>query len=101
MHQHHLGIQPIGQLGQAEPVKQTFLKASRTLEQGEAVSGSDLMLQNLETLTWIELPLTQPFNIQSFLSTEATIQGWNAKGVLLSGRDPDAHWGNPPRPAQD
>ena len=28
-------------------------------------------------------------------------QGWNAKGVLLSGRDPDAHWGNPPRPAQD
>ena len=28
-------------------------------------------------------------------------QGWNAKGVILSGRDADAHWGNPPRPAQD
>ena len=28
-------------------------------------------------------------------------QGWNAKGVILSGRDPDAHWGNPSRPAQD
>ena len=28
-------------------------------------------------------------------------QGWNAKGVLLNGTDPDNHWGNPPRPAQD
>ena len=28
-------------------------------------------------------------------------QGWNAKGVILSGRDADAHWGNPPRPGQD
>lgn len=24
--------------------------------------------------------------------------GWNAKGVLVSGCDPDGHWGNPPRP---
>jgi hypothetical protein len=24
--------------------------------------------------------------------------GWNAKGVLVSGSDPDNHWGNPPRP---
>ena len=29
------------------------------------------------------------------------LQGWNLKGVLLSGVDPDGHWGNPPRPAQD
>jgi len=28
-------------------------------------------------------------------------QGWNAKGVLLSGTDPDDHWGNPSRPTQD
>ena len=28
-------------------------------------------------------------------------QGWNAKGVVLSGTDPDGHWGNPPRPKQD
>ena len=28
-------------------------------------------------------------------------QGWNAKGVLLNGTDPDNHWGNPPRPPQD
>lgn len=27
--------------------------------------------------------------------------GWNAKGVLVSGTDPDGHWGNPPRPEQD
>lgn len=27
--------------------------------------------------------------------------GWNAKGVVVSGVDPDGHWGNPPRPEQD
>lgn len=27
--------------------------------------------------------------------------GWNAKGVIVSGRDPDAHWANPPRPSTD
>jgi ectoine hydroxylase-related dioxygenase (phytanoyl-CoA dioxygenase family) len=26
--------------------------------------------------------------------------GWNAKGVIVSGRDPSGHWANPPRPAQ-
>lgn len=24
--------------------------------------------------------------------------GWNAKGVIVSGTDPDQHWANPPRP---
>jgi len=27
--------------------------------------------------------------------------GWNEKGVIVSGEDPDGHWANPPRPAQD
>ncbi len=27
--------------------------------------------------------------------------GWNAKGVLVSGRDPSGHWANPPRPEND
>jgi ectoine hydroxylase-related dioxygenase (phytanoyl-CoA dioxygenase family) len=27
--------------------------------------------------------------------------GWNAKGVIVSGRDPTGHWANPPRPAND
>lgn len=27
--------------------------------------------------------------------------GWNAKGVIVSGRDPSGHWENPPRPADD
>ena len=26
-------------------------------------------------------------------------QGWNAKGVVVSGEDATGHWGNPPRPA--
>ena len=27
--------------------------------------------------------------------------GWNAKGVVIGGDDPDGHWGDPPRPARD
>ena len=27
--------------------------------------------------------------------------GWNNEGVLISGADPEGHWGNPPRPVQD
>ena len=27
--------------------------------------------------------------------------GWNEKGVLVSGSDPDGHWANPSRPAQE
>ena len=27
--------------------------------------------------------------------------GWNAKGVIVSGRDPSGHWANPPRPTSD
>jgi hypothetical protein len=26
--------------------------------------------------------------------------GWNAKGVLVSGKDPTGHWANPPRPVE-
>ena len=27
--------------------------------------------------------------------------GWNEKGVIVRGEDPDGHWGNPPRPARE
>lgn len=27
--------------------------------------------------------------------------GWNAKGVVVRGKDANGHWGNPPRPAND
>jgi hypothetical protein len=27
--------------------------------------------------------------------------GWNAKGVIVSGRDPSGHWANPPRPTDE
>ena len=26
---------------------------------------------------------------------------WEKEGVLISGADPDGHWGNPPRPERD
>lgn len=28
-------------------------------------------------------------------------EGWNAKGVIVSGSDPSGHWGNPPRPSEE
>jgi hypothetical protein len=27
--------------------------------------------------------------------------GWNKEGIVISGTDPEAHWGNPSRPARD
>lgn len=27
--------------------------------------------------------------------------GWNGKGVVIRGRDPDGHWGDPPRPDRE
>ena len=27
--------------------------------------------------------------------------GWNKKGIVVSGKDPEGHWANPPRPATD
>lgn len=27
--------------------------------------------------------------------------GWNREGIVISGRDPENHWGNPPRPVHD
>jgi len=27
--------------------------------------------------------------------------GWNNEGILISGADPEGHWGNPPRPVRD
>ena len=27
--------------------------------------------------------------------------GWNGKGVIVAGHDPEAHWANPPRPTAD
>ncbi|MCC7264635.1 MAG: phytanoyl-CoA dioxygenase family protein [Candidatus Latescibacteria bacterium] len=28
-------------------------------------------------------------------------KGWNGKGVIVRGSDPEGHWANPPRPTQD
>jgi hypothetical protein len=27
--------------------------------------------------------------------------GWNNEGIIISGADPEGHWGNPPRPIRD
>lgn len=37
-----------------------------------------------------------------YCSTDVRAEmGWNAKGVIVSGRDPSGHWLNPPRPHDD
>lgn len=66
------------------------------LKAGEAAIHSDLLLHGSEknesqrrrcglTLRYC------PVDVRAHL-------GWNAKGVIVSGADPDQHWANPPRP---
>ena len=63
MHQHHRGIEPLGQLGQAHTEEQPFMQGARRLQQGEAVTGlGEALAQQLEAGAWIEIPSTQtPF----------------------------------------
>ena len=69
------------------------------LEAGQASLHSDLLLHGSEsndsdrrrcglTLRYC------PVDVRAGL-------GWNAKGVIVSGRDPSGHWANPSRPSDD
>jgi non-heme Fe2+,alpha-ketoglutarate-dependent halogenase len=90
----------------ANILNQTVLGADRfgepinvELEAGEMSLHSDLLLHGSEanqsnrrrcglTLRYC------PADVRAGL-------GWNAKGVIVSGEDPAAHWANPPRPLTD
>jgi len=40
----------------------------------------------------------------TFRYVDAAVQNlldWDKCGVVVCGRDPNGHWGNPPRPAED
>jgi non-haem Fe2+, alpha-ketoglutarate-dependent halogenase len=69
------------------------------LKAGEVSIHSDLLLHgseaNASTRRRCGLTLRYcPADVRAGL-------GWNAKGVVVSGRDDSSHWANPPRPAQD
>jgi ectoine hydroxylase-related dioxygenase (phytanoyl-CoA dioxygenase family) len=69
------------------------------LEAGEISIHSDLLLHgseaNQSTRRRCGLTLRYcPADVRAAL-------GWNAKGVIVSGRDASGHWANPPRPADD
>jgi len=69
------------------------------LQAGQASIHSDLLLHgseaNMSTRRRCGLTLRYAaVDVRAHL-------GWNGKGVLVSGIDPDGHWANPPRPARD
>jgi hypothetical protein len=66
------------------------------LKAGEISMHSDLLLHGSEanTSNRRRCGLTLRYctiDVRAYL-------GWNGKGVLLGGEDPDGHWANPPRP---
>ena len=69
------------------------------LEAGEISLHSDLLLHGSEANQSNRPPLRAHAALLS--GRRAAGLGWNAKGVIVSGRDPAGHWANPPRPASD
>ena len=68
------------------------------LKAGECSLHSDLLLHGSEAneSTRRRCGLTI-----RYASTEVKgLMGWNTKGVIVSGTDPDGHWANQPRPAE-
>lgn len=69
------------------------------LKAGEASLHSDLLLHGSEANRSSRRRCGLTLR---YCATEVRAQmGWNSKGVVISGTDPDGHWANPPRPAQD
>ncbi len=66
---------------------------------GQASMHSDLLLHGSEanTSTRRRCGLT----LRYCAAEVRAHMGWSGKGVIVRGSDPDGHWANPPRPAQD
>jgi non-heme Fe2+,alpha-ketoglutarate-dependent halogenase len=105
---HHLGhlTYTLSENDEANVLNQTVPEAETLgkpvdieLKAGEISIHSDLLLHGSEanTSTRRRCGLTLrycPADVHADL-------GWNAKGVIVSGRDESGHWANPPRPATD
>jgi len=105
---HHFGhlTYTLSEDDDSNVLNQTVIDADRfgepvnvELEAGEMSLHSDLLLHgseaNQSSRRRCGLTLRYcPADVQAGL-------GWNAKGVIVSGRDPAGHWANPQRPATD
>lgn len=69
------------------------------LKAGEASIHSDLLLHSSEAnnSTRRRCGLSLRYCTPDVRGT----QGWNNEGILISGSDPEGHWGNPARPIRD
>jgi ectoine hydroxylase-related dioxygenase (phytanoyl-CoA dioxygenase family) len=105
---HHLGhlTYTLSETDEANVLNQTVVGAETLgqpvddeLKAGEISIHSDLLLHgseaNQSSKRRCGLTLRYcPSSVRAEL-------GWNAKGVIVSGRDDSAHWANPPRPDTD
>ena len=105
---HHLGhlTYTLSENDEANVLNQTVPEAENLgepvnveLKAGEISIHSDLLLHgseaNLSNKRRCGLTLRYcPAKVRAGL-------GWNAKGVVVSGRDESGHWANPPRPSTD
>ena len=86
-------------LNQVVPVEQLAAPVDDELRAGEISIHSDLLVHgsepNQSARRRCGLTLRYgPADVRAGL-------GWNAKGVVVSGSDPSAHWANPPRPESE
>jgi non-haem Fe2+, alpha-ketoglutarate-dependent halogenase len=82
-----------------ENVEQYGEPVDDELDAGEVSVHSDLLLHGSEAN--MSLRRRCGLTLRYCATDVRAYAGWNAKGVVLSGRDPDAHWANPPRPAEE
>ncbi len=82
-----------------ENVEQYGQPVDDELKAGEVSVHSDLLLHGSEANM---SPRRRCGLTLRYCATDVRASaGWNAKGVVLSGSDPDEHWAKPPRPPEE
>ncbi|MEO6237029.1 MAG: phytanoyl-CoA dioxygenase family protein [Vicinamibacterales bacterium] len=82
-----------------ENVEQYGQPVDDELKAGEVSVHSDLLLHGSEAN--MSLRRRCGLTLRYCATDVRAFAGWNAKGVILSGSDPDQHWANPPRPPEE
>ena len=104
-HQGHLTFRP-SDPGEQNVLNQTVENAEQygtvvdvELQAGQVSIHSDLLLHSSKANT--SQRRRCGLTLRYCTPEVRGMMGWNKEGILLSGADPEGHWGNPPRPAQD
>ena len=82
-----------------ENVEQYGQPVDDELKAGEVSVHSDLLLHGSDAN--MSLRRRCGLTLRYCATDVRAFAGWNAKGVVLSGSDPDDHWANPPRPPEE